>query len=301
MRRLILTQLITSVLFLAFAPVPMAAKDGKKRAAWNFIRSVLPTVESPLAEQMTGAKIVAGVDKGFQYEKFNLVIRNGVRMNAVAVVYAYGNELVRLGPDGVAVDDRRTQMHQERIPLMAFYYEDAGNGKLGKFLGIAVKQIYFSPNNPQSQAITFQQEDVRRPDGQQFWSNWGQNPTFAIPNADMAERVVHLPRKWWGGTTGLQVGNASEFTARIRVNGHTVAFIPPEGGVGYIEWQVIYGYGVVHSLQVDYLQENGKDARGQPQYLMIQSNYDISLYLSNYGVEGKQLVIEPPSFGAQLY
>ena len=280
----------------------MAAEESKKQAAWNFLKSVLPTVESPLAGQMTGAKIGASVDKGFQYEKFNLVIRNGVRMNAVAVIYAYGNELVRLGPDGVAVDDRRTQMHNERVPLMAFYYKDAGDGKLGEFIGVAVKQIYFNPGWTQSQAVTFELNDIMRPDGQPFY-NYAMNgdPIFAIPNADLAEQIVHLPRKWWGGTTGLQVGNASEFTVRIRVNGHTVALIPPKGGMGYIEFKVIYGYGVVHSLQVDYLQENGKNAQGQPQYLMIRSNYDISLYLSNYGVEGKQLVIEPPSFGARLY
>lgn len=301
MKRFILIQLIASIIFLAFAPVPMAAKDLKKRTAWNFLKSVLPTVESPLAGQLTGAKVGASVDGGFQYEKFNMVVRNGVRMRAVAVIYAYGNELVRLGPDGVAIDDRRTQLHQERIPLMAFYYEDAGNGQLGKFLGIATKQIYFSSGNPRSEATTFRLEDIRRTDGQQFWSNYGQDPVFAIPNADLAERVVHLPRKWMAGTTGLQIGNTSQFMARIRVNGHTVALIPPEGGIGYIEWRVIYGYGVVRSLQVDYLQENGTGSDGRPQYLMIKADYDVSLSLSNYGVEGKQLVIGPPSYGAQLY
>lgn len=299
MKRIIV--LLMTVVILAAMPIPAAAKESKKRHVWNFVKSVLPTVESPLAEQVTGTKVGASADTGFRYEKFNMVIRNGVRMNVVAVVYAYGDELVRLGPDGVAVDDRRTQMHNERVPLMAFYYEDAGNGTLGKFLGIATKQIYFSPDNPQSQVATFQLDDIRRPDGQQFWSNWGQDPTFAIPSADLSEQVVHLPRKWLGGTTGLQIGNASEFTARIRVNGHTLMYVQPKGGVGYIDWQVIMGHGIVRSLQVDYLQENGVSPDGQPRYLMIRADYDVSLYLSNYEVEGKQLVIGPPSCGAQLY
>lgn len=281
-----------SVLFFAFTP---SSATAEWKDIGRFLKSQLPTVTLP-------GKVGIG-GNGFQFEKYNVVIRNGVRMRAKAMIFAYGKKLATLGSGGEAVDDRKTQLHNERIPIMAFFYEDAGDGKLGKFIGIATKQAYFYPGYPQSQPSTFQIGDILRPDGQQFYG-YGQDPIHAIPDADMSEQVVHLPRKWYEGTTGLQVGNVSSFTVRLRVNGRTLDdYLPPEGGMAYFEWQTIPGfsYGATRSIQLDYLQENGKGADGKPRYLMIKADYDIPLSLNSYGIEGRQLVIGPPPYGARLY
>lgn len=288
--------LVISLVSLAFTPVPSVAQ-GFWRKIGSVVRSAAPTVTFPAIQQVTGVTVGAGAG-GVSTEKWNLVVRNGVRIKAVANIFVYEKMVARLGPGAIAVDDRKSQLHGERIPVMAFYYEDVGGGAPGRFIGLAWGRASFYPNSPSTQPLTFEIGDILKPDGQRLHYGYG-GETFPIPMADLREVIVHLPRKWIGGTTGLQIGNVSLFTARVSVNGHTIATLPA-GGYSYREWEVI-GYGTVRSVQVEYLQENGVGPDGKTQYLLIGSVLDVPLYLSPSGIEGRQLIIGPPSYGAWTY
>lgn len=253
------------------------------------------TVEFPTVTHLTGAQVSVG--KGTAVERYNAVFRNGVTLPAVARIIAYGQEVARLGPGGVAVDNRLFQWHQESVPVTALFYEGAADGALGKFIGLAWGKIYLYPGQPVSQPLTFRLENVLRPDGTHFESHgYGRSLNHPAPLANLREEVVHLSRKWWGGTNGLQVVNGSLFTARVRVNGNLVAAtLAPEGGFAYVEEWVISSWGPVRSIQVDYFQEIGG------QYLLVQSSPDIPLGLNPQGITGRQIIIGPPTRGAQLY
>lgn len=253
-------------------------------------------INFPAVTRMTGAKIAFG-HRGMQVEKYNAVFRNGVTIPAVARVISYGREIARLGPGGVAVDNRFLQWHRETVPVTALFYEDAGGGAVGKFIGLAWGKVYLYPGRPVSQPLTFRLENILRSDGTYFHGyGYGRSLDHPAPAADLREEVVHLPRKWWGGTNGLQIVNGSLFTARVRVNGNrVVATLPPEGGFAYAEEWVVYGWGPVRSIQVDYLQEIGG------QYYLVKSSPDIRLGLNPNGITGRQIVVGPPTRGARLY
>ncbi len=255
------------------------------------------TADFPAVTHLTGAQIAVS-DRGARWERYNAVFRNGVTIPAVAVVVGYGKELARLGPGALAVDNRLFQWQQEVVPVTALFYEDAGGGATGKFIGLAWGKVYLYPGQAVSQPLTFTIQNLLRPDGTYYYAyyGYGRSPDLPAPIADLREEVVHLPRKWWGGTNGLQLVNGSLYTARVRVNGNRmVATLPPEGGFAYVEEKVIYGWGPLRSIQVDYLQEAGG------QYLMVQSSPDIQLGLILQGITGRQLIVGPPTRGAQLY
>lgn len=254
------------------------------------------TVTFPAVTNLTGARVAIG-DKGIVVEHYNAVFRNAVTLPAVARVVAYGHEVARLRPGGVAVNNRLFQWQREVVPVVALFYEDAGNGKLGKFIGLAWGKIYLYPGRPVSQPLTFRVSNIMRPDGSYFYGYYNSRSLdHPAPIADLKEKVVYLPRKWWGGTNGLQMVNGSLFTARVRVNGNrVVAMLPPEGGFAYLEEIAIYNWRQVTSIQVDYLQQVGE------QYLLVQSSLDIPFELNPHGVTGRQLIIGPPTRGARLY
>ncbi|OGZ01397.1 MAG: hypothetical protein A3A43_01235 [Candidatus Liptonbacteria bacterium RIFCSPLOWO2_01_FULL_56_20] len=282
------------VLLLSFVPAQQLAAQGFWKELGKAVLGGLPRVEFPAVEQLTGAKVLASAD-GVNLEKYNLVVRNGARIAAVAKIVAFDKELGLLGPGGVVVDDRRAQWLDEEVPVLAFYYEDAG-GELGKYIGLAWGKARFTPSYPSSQPLTFELERILIPDGQWFYgSAYGGNPNLPLPVASMQNQIVHLPRKWWNGTTGMQLGNGSLFHARVRVNGHVVAFLAPEGGFSYVEWKVLSGFGPIRSVQLDWLQEVSPG-----QFLLVRSQ-DLQFPLSSWGVRGIQLVIGPPTYGAALY
>lgn len=254
------------------------------------------TVDFPAVTNLTGAQISVS-DRGVQVERYNAVFRNGATLPAVAVVMGYGKELARLGPGGLAVDNRIFQWHREMVPVSALYYENLGEGKLGKFVGCAWGNVQLYPGQPVSQPLTFRLENILRPDGSYFQSQWnGRSLDHPAPVADLREEEVHLPRQWWMGINGLQSINCSLFTVRVRVNGNrVVATIGPEGGFTYWRDTVISDWGALHSIQVDYLQKVGE------QFLLIQSSQDIPLNLQAHEIVGRQLIIGPPTRGAQLY
>lgn len=253
-------------------------------------------IEFPAITHLTGAQIAIG-ERGARVERYNAVFRNGVTLPAIAVVVGYGKELARLGPGGVAVGNRLLQWHHEVVPVTALFYEEVG-GTPGKFIGLAWGKVYLYPGQPVSQPVTFRLEDILRPDGSYFYSyGYGRSLDHPAPVADLREQVVHLPRKWWSGTNGLQMVNGSLFTIRVRINGNlVVATLPPEGGFAYLEERIIYGLGTIRSIQVDYLQSVGD------KYLLVQSSPpDIHLGLNPQGITGRQLIVGPPTRGAQLY
>ena len=248
--------------------------------------------EFPAVEDLTGVRIAARPlalplgEKWVDVERYNVVIRNGARINAVAHVRVYERAVATLGPGGKAVDNRLTQVHQETVPVMLFYYRGP------EFLGICWGKVRFSPGWHQAAPLTCEVGSILRPDGWTYQS-WGQDPTFALPEADLREETVHLPRKWWGGTNGIQMGNVSEFTVRVSVNGRAVAVLQPLGGFAYREYRVLAGYGAVRSLQIDYLQR----IEGTDRYLLGKSIPDYPFSLYSEGVESLQLVFAPPSQG----
>ncbi len=270
-----------------------AAAQGKKKAIADFLRSISPTWDSPMLKNTAGINVGGTlIPPKIQVEHYNMVFRNSVQAPLRAEIIAYEKVLATLGPGGVAVDDRLTQWHNEIVPgLMKF--SDQG----GKFFGFCWGKMQLSPGWQISQPLTCRLENILRPDGAYGYTNYsyGTAPTYPIPVADLREETVHLPRKWWSGTNGLQVANDSYFTVRLQVNGHTVAMIPAEGGVNHFEEKVISGWGIVRSVHVDYLQQVGG------QNLLINSSYDIPYGLFSSGIVGRQLIIGPPSFGAQLY
>lgn len=253
-------------------------------------------VEFPAVAHLTGAQVSVGARGA---EHYNAVLRNGVSLPAIARIITYGREVARLGAGGLAVDNRLFQWQEEVVPVTALFYEDAGGGALGKFIGLAWGKVYLYPGQPVSQPLTFRLENIVRPDGTYGYGYYnGRSLDHPSAVADLQEDVVvHLPRKWWGGTNGIQLVNGSLFTARVRMNGNrVVATLPPEGGFAYVEERVIpSGWGPIRSIQVDYLQNVGG------QYLLVQSSPDIPLWLNPQGVTGRQLIVGPPTRGAQLY
>jgi len=244
-------------------------------------------ISSPLLKQMTGMNPAVGLSgEGARFEvpTYNAVFRNSVK-GATAYVVVYGNAVMALKPGQIAVDDRLIQMQQEQIPVMAFFYSDQG-----KFLGLGYNKINFLPGNFVSQDTLF--DNILAPSGSRI------NPDKESPRPltakEIREQVVHMPRKWLGGTTGMQIANASDYLVRISYNGHVFAILRP-GSIKdrfiYFEKIAILGW-MTDSVQVDYFKPEGSG------YAFVKSLPSVSLSLSSWGIYGRQLVIGDPSVGA---
>ncbi len=238
--------------------------QSKKETIWGTIKSSLPQVSSPLAEQ-------AG------FYRHNFVVSNGAPF--YCLLFADNKKLGVLTPGTVAYDDRHWQnMPRQEISVAALCYDDE---TLKNYIG-ATGGIISLNSYGYGQAIQWNIESsaIRRPDGS--WFN-----KYALPQPTTTQNPegvrIELPKVWWNSSLRLQVVNNTMFTAKIFLDGRPKATIQTSG-ITHHTAALISSYSGGRQLNLTVVFED----RGR-----LVGTYSEQLWVPTNDVRAQQIILGP--------
>jgi hypothetical protein len=267
------------LLFVILATLPVAAQAGEKRERRSsetvknilgMVRAGLPRVSFPAIQNVAGINVRLGGSKLFEIVGNNMVVRNGVLADLTANVVVYGKPVVSLGPGDWTFDNRRSELHQPQIPVMVTLTDPAG-----QLVGMAAQSFQINGLYPTSWDWTISPGDIIASDG-----NGLDQRLLGTPRTELRSKKTKFPKKWGGGTAGVQIGNNSNYLTLLFVeNGGKRLMIPP-GGIAYIEDQLIpvYGNSLRRSLQGTWLDGDRIVGVLDESFIVPGDNYSIYAY-----------------------